>query len=84
MLSFVTQEADAGKNKSDEEISIQDVPSDFALITEEEMEAEAKQVFDSLVVFHGSPHISRCRVEPSPFLRNCRSHLKLMFHFVLA
>ncbi|KAG1653301.1 Symplekin [Nymphon striatum] len=40
------------------EVSIEDIPSDFALFSEEEMETEAKQIFDSLVVFHGSPHIS--------------------------
>ncbi|XP_064484219.1 symplekin-like isoform X2 [Ornithodoros turicata] len=44
--------------KSENDIALDDVPLTLKFIKPRKLEEEAKQVFDALVVFHGTPHIS--------------------------
>lgn len=53
-----TQDGDS-PNKSENDFALDDVPLSLKFIKPRKLEEEAKKVFDALVVFHGTSHISR-------------------------
>ena len=58
MLVIVqTHQEDTGKDNAN--FSLDDVPMTLKLIRRRKLEEEARDVFDKLIEFHGSAHISR-------------------------